>query len=272
MTKIIHFSDSHAGGPAEDLLAYLDKRWVGVFNFKFRRQFQHNQTKLQKAVDYILQTKPDVAICTGDLTSTGQPGEFAIARKILQPLRDSKIPLIFVPGNHDYYVHRTKCVTAMKEMISFLTKNAYQFENMPLSLNYGEIDFIIINESWPTSLISSCGYLKKDSLNFIKNFCAKPKKRPRIIVGHYPLIEDYPIKRIRHRLWGQKEVVKLLQENIIDISLCGHIHLPYTKLDANGRGEICAGSVTRNDVISELIFNKSNNTFSQRHLYCGKDF
>ena len=72
--KIVHFSDPHAGGPAEDFLAYIDKRWVGVFNYNFRRKFRHDMTKLEKAVRYILDTKPDVAVCTGDLTSTGQPG------------------------------------------------------------------------------------------------------------------------------------------------------------------------------------------------------
>ncbi|UKI34151.1 MAG: metallophosphoesterase [Lentisphaeria bacterium] len=72
--KIVHFSDPHAGGPAEDLLAYIDKRWVGVFNYNFRRKFRHDMTKLENAVRYILDTKPDVAVCTGDLTSTGQPG------------------------------------------------------------------------------------------------------------------------------------------------------------------------------------------------------
>ena len=74
--KIIHFSDPHAGGRAEDWLAYFDKRWVGVFNYRFRRRFKHDLSCLQRAVDYILDTRPDVAVCTGDLTSTGQPGEF----------------------------------------------------------------------------------------------------------------------------------------------------------------------------------------------------
>ena len=71
--RIVHFSDPHAGGPAEDFMAYLDKRWVGVFNFRFRRRFRHDQSKLQKAVDYILQTRPDVAVCTGTLPVPGSP-------------------------------------------------------------------------------------------------------------------------------------------------------------------------------------------------------
>ena len=110
--KIIHFSDPHAGGPAEDWLAYVDKRWVGVFNYRFRRKFRHDISKLRKAVEYILDVKPDAAVCTGDLTSTGQPGEFELVRPVLEPLRNSTIPLFYLPGNHDCYVKRPKCVRA----------------------------------------------------------------------------------------------------------------------------------------------------------------
>ncbi|MDD3119516.1 MAG: hypothetical protein PHQ27_10075, partial [Victivallales bacterium] len=65
--RIIHFSDIHAGGPAEDLLAYVDKRWVGVFNYTFRRKFQHDPSRLEQAVTFILDRPPDLVVCTGDL-------------------------------------------------------------------------------------------------------------------------------------------------------------------------------------------------------------
>ena len=75
--KIVHFSDIHAGGPAEDWMAYIDKRWVGVFNYRWRRRFQHDLANVTKAVNYILDVKPDVAVCTGDLTSAGLSGSAA---------------------------------------------------------------------------------------------------------------------------------------------------------------------------------------------------
>ena len=58
--KIIHFSDPHAGGAAEDIGAYFDKRFVGVFNYRFRRRFRHDLSLLEKAVEYILDIRPDV--------------------------------------------------------------------------------------------------------------------------------------------------------------------------------------------------------------------
>ena len=130
--KIIHFSDPHAGGPAEDWLAYVDKRWVGVFNYRFRRKFRHDISKLRKAVEYILDVKPDAAVCTGDLTSTGQPGEFELVRPVLEPLRNSTIPLFYLPGNHDCYVKRPKCVRAVNEMVEYLSRGDYRFAELPL--------------------------------------------------------------------------------------------------------------------------------------------
>ena len=73
-------------------MAYFDKRWVGVFNYRFRRRFRHDLSLLEKAVQYILKVKPDAAVCTGDLTSTGQPGEFEKSLAILKPLKESGIP------------------------------------------------------------------------------------------------------------------------------------------------------------------------------------
>lgn len=264
--KIIHFSDVHAGGPAEDWLAYFDKRWVGVFNFNFRRRFQHDLTLLEKAVDYILEKKPDLAVCTGDITSTGQPGEFKKSLDILAPLAESGIPLVYVPGNHDYYVKNKKCVNAMKSAFDFLNQGRFSFDSLPVALNICGIEFIIVNESFPSNLISSCGYLKKTSMDFISEACSKNHSVPRILIGHYPLIEDHPWLRVRHRLWGQKKAVKFLSDGAIDISLCGHVHKPYTKIDSKGRGEICSGSVTRNSCMAMIEYDPAKDFFKYEKI------
>lgn len=269
--KIIHFSDPHAGGPAEDWMAYVDKRWVGVFNYSFRRKFQHDQSLLTKAVDFILREKPDLAVCTGDLTSTGQPGEFERSLKILRPLRESKIPLIYVPGNHDCYVKSKKCVNAMKNVFSYLNGENFGFGDLPVLKNFSGIDFIIVNESYPTNLISSCGYLKKPFRDFVIEKCSAPKKNPRIIIGHYPLIEDKPFMRVRHRLWGQKKILELLKSGALDLSLCGHMHMPYAKIDPRGRGEICAGSITRNSCLAVIEYLPEDDIFKYRKVILQKE-
>ncbi len=264
--KIIHFSDSHAGGPAEDWMAYIDKRWVGVFNYKFRRRFKHDQSLLYKAVEYILKEKPDIAICSGDITSTGQPGEFQIALKALAPLVESDIPFIYIPGNHDCYVKRKSCVEAMKDAMRYLNRGKLEFDELPTVVNQDWCDIIVVNESFPTNLLMSWGYMKKPSREFIKKICAEPTDKPRILLGHFPLIEDHPMLRFRHRMWFQNEIVELLKNGKIDVSLCGHVHAPYTELDSRGRGEICAGSVTRNACMAEVEYNPGDDIFTYRKI------
>lgn len=261
--KIIHFSDSHVGGPAEDWLAYIDKRWVGVFNYCFRRKFQHDQSLLTKTVKYIIENKPDLAICTGDITSTSQPSEFKHAMELLEPLHQSNVPLLYLPGNHDYYVRTRKCVQSMKDAFSYLnTAIDITFDELPLKFNMFGLEFLLVNESWPTSLLSSCGYLTRKTSDFLCANCAEKGQKARILIGHFPLIEDHPVLRIRHRLWGQKDALRLLREKKIDLSLCGHMHLPYSKLDKEGRGEICAGSVTRNSCFAVIEYREDENIFA----------
>lgn len=258
-TRIIHFSDPHAGGPAEDLLAYLDKRWVGVFNYNFRRKFQHDLSTMERLVSNILTEPPDLVVCTGDITSTGQPGEFRLAVDILRVLVEAGIPMIYMPGNHDCYVRNRKCRRALADAFKFLnTFFGLEFADLPLKIRYRGIDLLLVNESWPTNLLSSCGYLRPDSRDFVVKECSEPKNSPRILVAHYPLIEERPILRMRHRLWGQREVARCLDNGDLDLSLCGHMHLPYAKLDANGRGEICAGSITRNNCAAEIIVHRND--------------
>jgi len=262
--KIIHFSDPHAGGPAEDWMAYVDKRWVGVFNFTYRRKYQHDQSYLKKAVDYIIEHKPDLAVLSGDITSTGQPGEFKQQLDILGPLvRSSQIPLMYIPGNHDYYVYNRRCVDAMKYAVSFLNRDAFSFADLPVKISLGDCDFILVNESFPTNLLSSCGYMTRESRDFIVKACSEKQARPLVLVGHYPINEDHPILRFRHRIWGEREVLDLLKSGRIDLSLCGHVHRPYAKTDERGRGEICAGSVTRNGSVTLINYDKVKDLFTR---------
>ncbi|MBR2357830.1 MAG: metallophosphoesterase [Lentisphaeria bacterium] len=260
--KIVHFSDPHAGGSAEDWMAYFDKRWVGVFNYRFRRRFRHDLKLLEKAVSYILAVRPDAAVCTGDLTSTGQPGEFERTLAILEPLVKSDIPLIYLPGNHDCYVRRRKCVEAMHHAVSYLNGGEYAFDKLPAVRTIGGLDFLMLNTSRPSNLLCSWGFVSKSDDQWLQDICREAKSRPRILVTHYPMFEDHPVLRVRHRLFGQKNILKLMQQSAIDLALCGHVHKPYCRVDASGRGENCAGSVTRNGVISAIDYDPEKNSFS----------
>ena len=259
--KIIHFSDPHGGGGAEDWMAYFDKRWVGVFNYRFRRRFQHDLSKLEKAVRYILDAKPDLAVCTGDLTSSGQPGEFERVKEILKPLTDSAIPLVYTPGNHDCYVKRPWCVKAMKDAVHEVNQKRFTFDEMPLKLVLGGAEVIMLNTSRPSNLLCSWGFVYRQDSRKIEALCREEKTLPRILVTHYPLMEDHKWLRVRHALFGQGKLVKLVKEKMIDLVLCGHVHKHFLKTDENGCGQCCSGSVTRNGNMVEIDYSPQGFTY-----------
>lgn len=265
--RIVHFSDPHGGGPAEDWMAYFDKRWVGVFNYHFRRKFQHDLSKLHRAVEYILDTRPDVAVCTGDLTSAGQPGEFARVLEILRPLQNSGVPLLYTPGNHDCYVRRPRCVAAVKNAVSTLSGGSWDFEDMPLKRSVGGVDFLVVNTSAPSNLLCSWGFLTRNSSDFVVANCPAAEVRaPRIMITHYPMYDDHPVLRMRHRLFGQKPIIELLKKGDLDLVLCGHVHKFGLRVDENGRGECCAGSVTRNGTMVEIECNGAARSFKYKQI------
>ena len=264
--KIVHFSDPHGGGPAEDFMAYFDKRWVGVFNYCFRRKFRHDLSHLARAVEYIMDTRPDLAVCTGDLTSAGQPGEFSRVLEIIKPLWKSDIPLVYTPGNHDCYVSRKKCVNAVKNAVCIMSQGKYNLEEMPLKMTVKDIELLIINTSAPSNLLCSWGFLGSKNREFITRNCAEESDVPRILISHYPMTEEHPFLRMRHRLFGQKKVLELMEQKKLDLVLCGHVHKPYLKIDEKGRGECCAGSVSSNASMVEIDYCPANKQFSFKNI------
>jgi len=218
--------------------------------------------RLQKFVEVSLREKPDLVICTGDLTSVGQPVEFQESLALLAPLRDSGVPLVCIPGNHDSYVNDPKCKSALADAISYLNHDLnLTVDDLPTLKTVGAVDLIIVNECFSTNPASSCGYIKKNTNRFVVDRCSEKKERPRIIIGHYPLIEPFSLSRMRRRLWGQTEIVALLHDKKIDLSLCGHIHQCFDILDEVGRGETCAGSITKHGTFTQIVYDKEENKF-----------
>jgi len=266
IVKIVHFSDPHAGGPAEDWLAYFDKRWVGVFNYRFRRRYRHDLSKLERAVEYILSTRPDIAVCTGDLTSSGQPGEFEKVLAVLKPLAESGIPFYYLPGNHDCYVTRRKCVEAVHRAVTVLSNGRDVFAEFPLIRREAGVEMLLLNTSRPSNLLCSWGFVSREDSEKVAHWASEPHAMPRILLSHYPMTETHPILRMRHRLFGQKKIVEAMRKGEIDLVLCGHVHRPYLKVDAEGHGECCAGSVTRNASMVEITCDVATRKFSFRQV------
>ena len=266
--KIIHISDIHACTAPDSFSAFFDKRIIGFFNYLFRRRFQHKIEYLNKCVEYILNNPPDVIVCTGDLSSTSQPAEFEIVKKILKPIfKLDDVKFLCVPGNHDVYVKNTKCQEALQETLHTLNYENISTLEMPRIVRVGRVELMLCDECCPTNIFLSTGKMTAQTVMAVEEWGRDDRNGSiKILVGHFPLKHKYGAGGFRHRLYGHHTVRDLLDERKIALSLCGHIHSGYSDIDDKGYGEICAGSLTRFGRMAEIVVNESSGIFSHKFI------
>jgi predicted MPP superfamily phosphohydrolase len=63
------------------------------------RQMEH----AKRAAELVMAEKPDVILIGGDFVNHGDPARLAHVGQSLEPLRDAKVPVLAVLGNHDYW-------------------------------------------------------------------------------------------------------------------------------------------------------------------------
>ena len=261
MLKIIHFSDIHLSAPLGAVSALFDKRFIGYLNGAVFRRHAYRQERLEAAIPMILREKPDIIVFTGDATTCSQPEEFEKALQIMKPLTDSGIPILYTPGNHDCYVRNKKCTDALRNFRITLTGS----DKAPDKVETPDCTFLIFHSAVPTSPVLSCGYFTDESLEYLKHECAS-KTRPIILLSHFPIMKvEKGVSGARRKLYGAESIRELVDSGDIDLILCGHIHTPYEQLDFTGRGEICAGSLTKKGIFRKITFEE--NMFHTENLY-----
>ncbi|MBO4649550.1 MAG: metallophosphoesterase [Lentisphaeria bacterium] len=265
-TRIIHFSDTHQPATLEHWHALFDKRLVGLVNSNLIRKGRYDQSLPAKAIEYILKNPPDLAVFTGDATSCGQVGEFSRALRLFRPLLKSDIPFIYTPGNHDAYVPDRACRSALERFTLVMSRGKHPLSGYPFALDFPSFRLLVIDCARPFNPALSCGYMPPKTRQFLLDEAAKLDARPLICVGHFPLITEASLINARRLLYGSAGAAEMLQEGIIDLSLCGHIHRPYELLNERGRGEIVAGSLTKYGTLAEIIYDSDSDKFTLRRI------
>ena len=260
-TRIVQFSDIHEHAVFSPG-ALLDKRLFGLVNSTFCRAGSYRMERTDAAVRTILnELKPDVIVFSGDAVSTSDPREFETAWTRLRPLAESGVPFLFSPGNHDRYVRDRTCREAFERFRAALTRSCPL--EWPAVYESSELRFAVIDCARPFNPALSCGQMSPETASFLESEAAKSDPRPLVCVGHFPL-RGNTLLEFRHRLIGGARATALLENCSIALSLAGHVHRPAQSLDARGRGEIVAGSLTKWDILREITFD--DGVFTVRDL------
>jgi len=174
----------------------------------------HGKTENLAAIKKLIEkNKPDLLICAGDFTNFG--------KKINQQLNkfNFNIDLLFIPGNHEEGIK----INNSNKKFSNIHKSTKEINGV-LFVGcgggiYGDIELNL----------KEC----KDSLEKeIKLFRSKHKEGKIIFVTHRPPKNtklDYMKKISKHV--GAKNIAEFIRKNLIDISISGHIHETFGKID-----------------------------------------
>ena len=264
--RIIHFSDTHEPATLESWRALFDKRALGLLNSTLIRKNRYDRNFLPRAIDFILNDPPDLALFTGDAVSCGQPGEFGRALKLFQPLIDSGIPLIYIPGNHDTYVRDRSCRKALEDFTLAMSRGKYPLDSYPFAVDFPLFRVLAVHCARPVDPVMSCGLMTPETRRFLQEEAARKDHRPLICAGHFPILLHRGLLNFRRRLFGASEAAALLRSGKIDLSLCGHVHRPEMQLGERGRGEIIAGSLTKYGTFTEITYDSGTDDFSVQRI------
>jgi 3',5'-cyclic AMP phosphodiesterase CpdA len=265
--RIVHMSDIHVGRWPRSPRAFFDKRLLGAVNHLLRRARHVRLEYLARACDEIARLKPELVVCTGDITCIGSPEEHEAACALLEPLcADLGRRFLFVPGNHDAYVGAADCRAALARSFQRLNGGRWQVDELPLEWDVSGLRFLLLDGARPVPCLLSSGVLAASTLDWLGQRLSRPREdgECRVVVSHFPLrgATGGPLGR-RRRLEGAEAVWQHLAEGRLDLVLSGHVHVPFARWDADGRGEVCAGSLTLGGCFSVLDWTPGTRRFRQ---------
>jgi len=182
--RIAQISDLHCGGP------YFEA------------------TLLERAIGEINELRPDVVVCTGDLTTFGFRHEYLTAREYFDRLDCDA--LVVVPGNHDSrnvgYVH-------FEEM--FGERNSV--------LRKAGVTIVAVDSSEPDL---DHGQIGRGRYPWIEEQFAQPAEL-KIFVLHHHLLPVPGTGRERNVVYDAGDAIECLQRAGVRLVLSGHKHVPY---------------------------------------------
>ncbi len=184
MFRIAHLSDLHCGSP--HFVANL----------------------LDRAIVEINDLKPDVVVCSGDLTTFGYRPEYAEAAEYLAKLECER--LVVVPGNHDSrnvgYIHFEEFFGSRNSVVHVNGTTVVAVDSSEPDLDHGQIG--------------------RGRYEWISEQFGEPADF-RVFVLHHHLLPVPGTGRERNIVHDAGDTLEVLQSAEVNLVLSGHKHVPY---------------------------------------------
>ncbi|MBN2014269.1 MAG: metallophosphoesterase [Candidatus Altiarchaeota archaeon] len=198
------------------LIAHVSDIHVGKVNFL--------PEMLEACIKEVNERDPDLLVLSGDLTGFGFKEEFSLAREYIDQFRQEKF---IIPGNHDA---RYRGDIYFEKHFGH-GNNVREFSE--------ELTLIGLDSTIPDL---DEGNLGRGKQRWLKDKLADiPEDSLKVVVLHHHLVPVPMTGRERAVLNDAGDVLKILVEEGVDLTLSGHRHTPYSWF-INNIAVVTAGS------------------------------
>ena len=163
---------------------------------------------MERAIAEINELKPDIVVCSGDLTTFGFKEEFAQAKRYLDTVECDA--LVVVPGNHDSrnvgYVHFEQLIGERSSVVRRDGISVVAVDSTEPDLDHGQIG--------------------RGRYGWIEQQFEEPA-RLKVFVLHHHLLPIPGTGRERNVVHDAGDTLEVLQRARVNLVLSGHKHVPY---------------------------------------------
>ncbi len=225
-------------------LRLLGKRLLGQFNLLVSRRRAFKQSLLSPVLTRVANLQPDMALFSGDATTTSLEDEFERVRGFIAPLAQ-RVPVLMVPGNHDRYTIRSAKHKRVETAFAGLLPPVFpHFQKLATHWQ-----LLALDAAQPR-LFSAIGVLGPAQLDKIaRHMATLTADDGLVILCHYPFAVPATVRqRPGHALEDRQALRDLMAKCPARIVfLHGHIHQPWhwrPDSDLHHVTDINAGSPT----------------------------
>ncbi len=200
--------------------------------------FPYNTGITAAMLNDVVLSGADALILCGDITNAGRMYQHEGLVSLLEPFRESGLPILVIPGNHDIDEVSTRDFARLYADYGF--NDAFSRDSSSLSYSVQLADqFLLLLDTGGYNRNGLSAEMPKETLPWVREQLdyAKSAGLPVLVIGHYPLLTTAA------GAFPEKEALTaLLQEYGVQLYICGHMH---------GR------NVSRLDGLTELVVDQT---------------
>lgn len=226
MLRIAHLSDLHFFKMSTNIKDYFPANLLTNLNHLFVRRWFFRSDHLIELAEKLIHLDIQEVWVSGDLSVSGHPEEFILARNWLSLFKERGITVRLIPGNHDYRGYVKEFFSIFESIADFKTEEISKYH-----LEKDNITAFHLNEQWSIILLDTTieprwkrmGKFSKHHMNHLLTLLNKLKTRHVAVMCHFPLLSNEK----KHRLLEGRDLLLrvLKQYPNVQLYVNGHTHL-----------------------------------------------